>query len=646
MIRHYKHGDWSSLKANIASILALATLLSIAYLIYHPALNGPFVLDDPANIPQTHINVLSLDSVLEVAFDNRSGIFGRPIPVATFALNHYFGDGTAYAFKLTNLVIHIFNTILIFILTRQLINIFTNGRFEKSQALLTTISLITTALWCLHPLQVSTVMYSVQRMTMLMTTFTLISLIIFLTARLSYIDRPIKSLSFMLLAGIFAVLACLSKENGALIVIYVGSLELLIRKWRPPSNHSKHETRISTLVLTTTFATVLSGIAYYTYNINDLVSGYQIRDFSLLERLATQANVVILYLRNIYIPDISNMNLYLDDFPTSHFSSPETIVSLFLLALLLVFSILLRKISVLIPMGIVFFFVSHIMESTFIPLELAFEHRNYTGLAGISLSTTVIATHLFTVSRVSRLKYIITPVMLLMISFQTYSRSLEWSNDLTLNTLAVENNPLSGRAKLSLAISLLDRSKLTKVVEMFETATKNNTKDASTHLHLLQFKAYGGVYSQDDFSEATKLLQERAITNDVVSVLEGMLSNITNQIYTSPNLEKISQLLQIATENQNKKITETNQAVLYVRYSESLSSLGKSTEALKALENASVLNPRNPEVSIIKGELLLKLKQASAAKVAISSIPADIRILPEQRERIDDIIEAANSQIR
>jgi len=65
------------------SAILLAFMLSIV-IAYLPGLNGPFVLDDASNIPQTNIENLTLTSVSQVAFDNQSGMFGRPIPVATY----------------------------------------------------------------------------------------------------------------------------------------------------------------------------------------------------------------------------------------------------------------------------------------------------------------------------------------------------------------------------------------------------------------------------------------------------------------------------------------------------------------------------------------------------------------------------------
>ena len=146
---------------------------------------------------------------------------------------------------------------------------------------------------------------------------------------------------------------------------------------------------------------------------------------------------------------------------------------------------LLRKKIPLFTFGIFFYFLSHTLESTFIPLELAFEHRNYIGTIGLSMAVVSVFTHFLVKPDFKTIKSICAVLTLALLSFQTYSRSVEWSDDLVLNSLAVENNPSSERAKLSLAISLLNRSKLTEAVNLFEAASKENTYDAHTHLSLI-----------------------------------------------------------------------------------------------------------------------------------------------------------------
>jgi hypothetical protein len=62
---------------------------------------------------------------------------------------------------------------------------------------------------------------------------------------------------------------------------------------------------------------------------------------------------------------------------------------LLLLAGLLWLALVLRRSQPVIALGILFFFLAHSLESTILPLDLMFEHRNYLASFGVMLVCTV-----------------------------------------------------------------------------------------------------------------------------------------------------------------------------------------------------------------------------------------------------------------
>src|SRR5690606_1976486 len=80
------------------------------------------------------------------------------------------------------------------------------------------IALLVTAIWLLHPMQVSTVLYVVQRMAQLSAFFTLLALIAYVTGRVAA-ERGEHSRSLVYLFAIFPVAmlaAMFCQEHGAL----------------------------------------------------------------------------------------------------------------------------------------------------------------------------------------------------------------------------------------------------------------------------------------------------------------------------------------------------------------------------------------------------------------------------------------------
>jgi tetratricopeptide (TPR) repeat protein len=167
-------------------LLALAGLLVLVGLAYWPGLSGPWLFDDFSNIrDNAFLRVTALDwqSLSGAASSLEPGPLGRPVAYLTFALNHYLhGDASPYAYKLTNLAIHGLNALLVAALLGAVL-----GRLAARQVLPVRLAapaaLVLAALWALHPIQISSVLYVVQRMTSLSATFVLAALLCWLRAR-------------------------------------------------------------------------------------------------------------------------------------------------------------------------------------------------------------------------------------------------------------------------------------------------------------------------------------------------------------------------------------------------------------------------------------------------------------------------------
>ncbi|MCZ7654258.1 MAG: hypothetical protein M5R42_08160 [Rhodocyclaceae bacterium] len=119
-----------------------------------------------------------------------------------------------------------------------------------------------------------------------------------------------------------------------------------------------------------------------------LWAGYALRDFSAVERMLTEGRVLWFYLGLILFPRLEALGLYHDDIAVSTgLIAPWTT----LLALVGLFGLIwlawrLRLRMPLTAFGLAWFLIGHGLESTFLPLEIAHEHRNYVPLFGILLA--------------------------------------------------------------------------------------------------------------------------------------------------------------------------------------------------------------------------------------------------------------------
>ena len=161
-----------------AVLFAALALVALAYL---PGLRGPFVFDDYPNILNNSpvaVTELTPQALHAAAASNNSGPLGRPLAALSFALDHYRAGGFyPLAFKLTNLAIHLLNVLLVYALAGRLTRLLGAGDIAPAVALFCAL------LWGLHPLQLTSVLYVVQRMTSLAATFTLAAVLCWLEAR-------------------------------------------------------------------------------------------------------------------------------------------------------------------------------------------------------------------------------------------------------------------------------------------------------------------------------------------------------------------------------------------------------------------------------------------------------------------------------
>ncbi|TAM58507.1 MAG: hypothetical protein EPN49_12445 [Rhodanobacter sp.] len=91
---------------------------------YWPGLSGGYLFDDYPNIVDNHgvqPHDASLPSLVEAALSSPSSEFKRPLASLSFAANYLASGLDPYWMKLTNLAIHLLNGLLVFVLARALL---------------------------------------------------------------------------------------------------------------------------------------------------------------------------------------------------------------------------------------------------------------------------------------------------------------------------------------------------------------------------------------------------------------------------------------------------------------------------------------------------------------------------------------------
>ena len=426
-------------------ILILSLIPVTILATYYPGLSGDFLFDDYSNIllqPNVAMQKLSWASIKSAALSMNS----RPIAFASFGLNHLAAGFDPVYFKAVNIVIHIINALLVFTVIRLILSYLLGedtGAGKRSTLIAAAVSLA----WALHPINLTNVLYIVQRMNSLSALFVLAGMLSYIKGRVSVDAAPLKG--WLLMATsifIFLPLAWYSKENGALLPLFLFIIELTIFNFKVlDSQHRKGLYLFHTIFV---LLPSLLALVYIFQHLPMFQSNYANRHFNMIERLLTEPRVLWLYIRMTLLPIPSAFGLFHDDIPVS-ISLTEPISTIPALAGLVgLFTVAIASIKrmPILAFGLLFFFTGHLMESTFIPLELTFEHRNYLPSIGLLLPVFFYLKCGGEPSKYGGIRIALMIIIILLFALQTHFRARIWSNNVQLYLTNVHFHPNSPRA--------------------------------------------------------------------------------------------------------------------------------------------------------------------------------------------------------
>jgi protein O-mannosyl-transferase len=436
-------------------VLSIAVLLTV--LAYLPGLHGPFAFDDVTSIVQNRalaIHSLAWDQLTQAMLSSDTGPMRRPLSMLSFALNVHFNGLDPTAFKITNLVIHLLNGVLIFALLHKIAQYWQEKGILQSYVAAFWLPLLCASAWLLHPLNLTAVLYVVQRETSLCSLFILAGCLCYVHARLRM--QADKSGWWWLYIGILVnlLLAILSKETGLLLPVYLLVIELCVFRFSTGNIHIERGLFIFFGLFL--LLPLCLGLVWIFGIHHGAPLSYAGRDFTLSERLLTETRVVWDYIRWTLFPRLPDLGLYHDDIPlsTGLLSPLTTLFSILGLVALLATAGFTWKKRPWIAFGILWFFAGQLLESTVWPLEIAFEHRNYLADMGIliALFGFILTEH----SRLLTMRFRIGILFALVITYGavTGMRAYVWRSTLSLVKTQAANHPQSPYATYALGQEL------------------------------------------------------------------------------------------------------------------------------------------------------------------------------------------------
>ncbi|MDO3382823.1 hypothetical protein [Gilvimarinus algae] len=557
--------EFLSLRSVQVLSISLALLLAIA--VFVPGLGGEFILDDGINIIQNrllYLETLSVDGLRNAAFSFHDGRGSRPIPMVSFAMDYWRAGGMhASTFKATNLAFHALTTfILIFFLRRLLLLM----GWDSSRAFWVGLGLALA--WAVHPLQVSSVLYVVQRMQTMATLFILLAMWCYVAMRQFQIDGVGRGRLQGVGVIIFGLLALACKEDAPLLFAYVLALELSLLRFQAADEKVSRGLKQSFIVLS---FVVLFGYFFILLPQYWHWADYPGREFSSWERLLTQGRVLIMYLGQIIVPLPDNMPFLYDNYVVSRglLKPLTTLLSILLIVGILLLAWLWRCYRPLFSFGVLLFLFGHSISSNVIPLELVFEHRNHFPLIGALIAVfelLKLVCDRLTVEKFSRLACFGVVLMLLM--FLTLLRSFTWGDPVRHGEKLVELAAQSPRAWAQLGGAYYDKYKelreeryLIKAIEANETGLEH-VQAPSLATNIVVYKSILGQPERDDWNLLYRMLREG--TSELQSKLAvwTLLDNVRRG--TNLSVEEVVNAIEILAESFELGAAEYLQLAVFV----------------------------------------------------------------------------------
>ncbi len=603
---------------NRRALLFLLFLSIVPALTFWPGTNGTFLVDDFDNLRpiSDHGGITSVENFKKFVLTGVSGPTGRPVSLASFVIDAQEWPADPHSFKRTNILIHSLNGIILFAVILKLFQL-----YGKRDSTALNIAFLGAALWMLHPLNTSTVLYVIQRMTELSALFSLIGIWCYLHGRQMLNSNPGTGYLWMT-GGVVAcgALATLSKETGVLLPFYIAAIEFTVLR---SVNRPKYFFYWFIPMVAFPIAMLLGYLGTRAMG----EGGYSVRSFTLYERLLTQPRILFHYIGSIFFPN-SLPTLAADDIPISRgLLEPITTIPAIIAinAILIVGFASVKRFPVL-ALGILWFMAGHLLESTVLSLEMYFEHRNYMPMIGLIIAAVY---YLHEALSTDRKKVIaVSTIVLSALTVTTWSYSTTWGDHSRLVDEWAHSQPHSARAQILLVLKTIHESGYPEALEVFNKARPNlpntlgldflytdlicvnNKLDQEWFNTLLHRAAYTNIdqYVQQSLNQLMGSIFRKNCKQIPIKGLEALVDNLLANSVTPP-LEKRDAALQMV------------KAEIYLTNNQPI-------EALKAIDESFRIMP-SINLALKQAHILIQGKQYDAALIQLNKAEALDRLRPK-----------------
>lgn len=607
--------------------ICIAIIFILVFIAYSNTLLAPFHWDDNHYVTDNP-SAKDLSELLK----NING--SRVFAVLTFFLNFKIAGLQVWIYHITNILIHISASIIVFLLLELLLNISFKDIYLKYQRW---IALFGALIFGLHPVNTEAVTYISQRFASLAAMLYLLSVFMYVKARFisQFPTEGKKATIYYSISIISAILAMKTKEISFTLPFAIFLFEHLFF-----SGKSKRPWPVLIIFTLSLLIIPLSNI--------DALWGVEEQSFKrktaetfVIPRwqyFLTQMKVILTYLRLLIFPVNQNIDY---DYPLSNgLFETDTFLSLLVHVCLMFTAIFLIRRdsgSRLLGAGILWFYITLSVESSIIPIEnVICEYRVYLPLFGFALSISVLSMKSLPLGRYYKELAAAGAVILIIYGILAFQRNYLWTDSALLWGDAVKKSPNKIRTWLNYASYIKPEASI-KIYEWVLSKDPWNL-DAINGL--------SGAYIELGMVDKAEDILKR---QGGVALTEKYMSNIVDVLISKREYERAIGYINKLIEKEHGNYTH------YFRLGVIMEGINNKEGAVEAYRKALNLNPNDADVlnnlgNLVaeKGDLresLLLLKKAAKLQPDKPSILMNLGITQAQIGDYDNAIWNFNKAI-
>jgi len=493
-------------------IRIIITLL-LVLIVYSNTIHHPFHYDDIGAVVKSNLIEGSLSNFWKNTVGSGGDIFlHRLFLLYSFALNYHWGEGSVISYHLINIIFHLLNSLLIYLILTNIIS--HNLSFNKQEepllerSHLVFVPFLSSLIFAVHPLNTETVTFISSRSSGMSTFFFLLSFYFFIQGTNTVFSLVKAKNKVAVLYYIFSLLAFFiglgTKEIIAtlpiVIILYLyyfvnrekSLLKFLLKfRWYLA-------TIIFPAIIYLAHRKITSGVIFLA------LADEGLKIFGRYYYFLTELKVIILYYLRLFIFPI-NLNIYPMMTPSTSLFEFPVFISLLIIICLITFAVSLGRgdrqsiQNKIISFAILWFFITLLPSSSFIPLnDPIAEHRTYLPALGASMFFGAIIS-IFIISQRNHVKFKLFKTLsvvfiLLLFSLLNIQRNFDWKDDYTLWKDSASKTPNYAKPHLNMGLEYNKKGLNKLAVEEFKKAIEFLPDHAESYSKLGE--SYSDIQSQ------------------------------------------------------------------------------------------------------------------------------------------------------